>query len=137
MQSFAESGRTGHNVVGVTPGWFRSYIVVGAYFDGLGTLDGAFYPGADSNASGVAALLDLARELASACDDRTGIIFVAFDGHNADLAGSRAFLERFRREYRISLMVNLDILGSSMAPLHKNQADYLIALGANPWRREL
>ena len=40
VQSFAAGGRIGHNVVAVTPGWFRRYIVVGAYFDALGTLDG-------------------------------------------------------------------------------------------------
>ncbi|MCR4859127.1 MAG: M28 family peptidase [Bacteroidales bacterium] len=137
VQSFSEGGRIGRNVVGVTPGWFRRYIVVGAYFDGLGTLDGAFYPGADSNASGVVALLDLARELPSLCQGGTGIIFVAFDAHNADLAGSKAFLQRFSTEYPISMMVNLDILGSSLAPLHKNQPDYLIALGGGAWRMTL
>ena len=36
FQSFSRGGRTGHNVIGVTPGWFRSYIDVGAYFDGVG-----------------------------------------------------------------------------------------------------
>ena len=31
-----------------------------AHYDNLGTLNGRFYPGADANASGVAALLELA-----------------------------------------------------------------------------
>ena len=63
VQSFAAGGRVGHNVVAVTPGWFRRYIVVGAYFDGLGTLDGRIYPGADANASGVAAMLGCSRRM--------------------------------------------------------------------------
>ena len=137
VQSFSEGGRNGHNVVAVTPGWFRRYIVVGAYYDGLGTLEGRMYPGADSNGSGVAALINLAQRLPECCHGEVGIVFVAFDGHNADLSGSRAFLERYRREIPISLMVNLDILGSSQAPLRKNRPDYLIALGGERYRISL
>ena len=57
FQNFESGGKIGHNVIGVTPGWFRSYIVVSAYYDGVGKFDGVCYPGADANASGVAALL--------------------------------------------------------------------------------
>ncbi|NLZ18880.1 MAG: M28 family peptidase [Bacteroidales bacterium] len=137
VQSFSEGGRGGHNIVAVTPGWFRRYIVVGAYFDGLGKLDGRIYPGADSNASGVAALLSLARRLPECCSGEVGVVFVAFDGHNANLSGSRAFLERYRREFPLSLMINLDILGSSQAPIRKSRPDYLIALGGSPYRMAL
>ncbi len=137
VQSFSAGGRNGHNVVAVTPGWFRRYIVVGAYFDGLGTLEGRMYPGADSNGSGVAALVSLARRLPECCHGEVGIVFVAFDGHNADLSGSRAFLERYGREMPISLMVNLDILGSCQAPLRKSRPDYLIALGGERYRLSL
>ncbi len=134
VQSFTAAGRTGHNVVAVTPGWFRRYIVVGAYADALGTLGGRIYPGADANASGVAALLALARELPAFCRGEVGIVFVVFDGHQADLAGSGAFLERFRELYPPILMVNLDQLGSSLAPVRKSRPDYLIALGGDRYR---
>ncbi len=134
VQSFAAGGRVGHNVVAVTPGWFRRYIVVGAYFDGLGTLDGRIYPGADANASGVAALLALARELPAVCRGLVGIVFVAFDGHAADLAGAQAFLAQYRSVYPPVLMVNLDLLGSSLAPVSPSRPDYLIALGGGPYR---
>ena len=137
IQSFTAAGRTGHNVVAVTPGWFRRYIVVGAYADALGTLGGRVYPGADANASGIAALLALARELPAACRGEVGLVFVAFDGHEADLAGASAFLERFRALYPPVLMVNLDQLGSSLAPVRKSRPDYLIALGAEPFRAAL
>lgn len=137
VQSFNSSSGAGHNVYGVTPGWFRRYIVVGAYFDGLGKPSESYYPGADSNASGVAAMLSLARSLAGDCKGDTGIIFVAFDGHNASLSGSREFCRMIRRNYRISMMVNLDILGSTKAPVHKNRPDYLIALGGSSHRFRL
>ena len=137
VQSFAARGRVGHNVVAVTPGWFRRYIVVGAYFDGLGTLDGRIFPGADANASGVAALLALARELPAVCRGLVGVVFVAFDGHAADLAGAQAFLAQYRSVYPPVLMVNLDLLGSSLAPVSPSRPDYLIALGGGPYRMAL
>lgn len=134
VQSFSAGGRVGHNVVAVTPGWFRRYIVVGAYFDGLGMLEGRLYPGADANASGVAALLALARELPEVCRGDVGLVFVGFDGHAADLSGSSAFLAQYRSVYPPVLMVNLDLLGSSLAPVSPSRPDYLIALGGGPYR---
>ena len=131
VQSFREGKGAGHNVIGVTPGWFRSYIVVGAYYDGLGTIGGKFFPGADSNASGVAALLSLAGSLKDLCTREVGLIFVAFDGHCASLSGSRAFKEWVDERYKVEMVVNLDILGSTAAPVHKGREDYLIALGGS------
>lgn len=132
VQAFRSHGKTGHNVVGLTPGFYSRYILVSAYLDGLGELDGNIYPGADSNASGVAVLMDLASTLSTASfDRRTGIIFVAFDGHGSDMSGSKAFLERYEKEYNIILAVNIDIIGSTLAPVKKNRPDYLIALGGN------
>lgn len=134
VQAFRANGRTGHNVIGLTPGFYSRYILVSAYIDGIGEIDGNIYPGADSNASGVAALIDLASTLSSASFDRsTGIIFVAFDGHGADMSGSRSFMERYRREYNIVLAVNIDIIGSTLAPVRNNRPDYLIALGGNAY----
>ena len=137
VQSFSAGGRVGHNVVAVTPGWFRRYIVGGAYADGLGTLGDRVYPGADANASGIAALLALARELPADCRGEVGIVFVAFDGHKANLAGAEAFLQAFREQYPPILMVNLDQLGSSLAPVRRGRPDYLIALGGEPYRAAL
>ena len=63
------------NVVGVIEGYDpqlkNEYVVIGAHYDHIGTgmtvQDGAgqvqVYPGADDNASGVAALLEVAREI--------------------------------------------------------------------------
>ncbi len=133
VQCFESAGLAGRNVVAVTPGWYRDYIVVGAYYDGLGYIGDSFYAGADSNASGVAALLAIARGLVSSCEGSTGLIFVAFDGHNSGLEGSRRFLERFSEEYRFRMMVNLDIVGSSEVPVHGSREEYLIALGGLPF----
>ena len=108
------SGARGRNVVGCIPGTSGKWIVVGAYYDGLGTVDGRLYPGADANASGVAALISLAHNAPSS--PRDGIIFVAFDGHSSDYAGARDLL-RLLGKRNIRLMVNLDTVGSTLAPV--------------------
>lgn len=134
VHSFRHAGRTGHNVVGMTPGYYDRYILVSAYLDGLGEIEGNIYPGADSNASGVAALMSIARDLSAASFDRnTGIIFVAFDGHGSEMSGSRAFSESFSTELNIVMAVNIDIIGSTLAPVRKNRPDYLIALGGRQY----
>ena len=57
-------------------------IIVSAYYDGLGIgPDGTLYPGANDNASGVAALLEMARVLkAGSSQPRKTIAFVAWSG---------------------------------------------------------
>jgi len=57
-------------------------IMVSAYYDGLGVgPDGTFYPGANDNASGVAAMLELARALkASPIQPKKTVVFVAWAG---------------------------------------------------------
>lgn len=127
VQSFSFGDNVGHNVVAITPGYYKKYIVVGAYYDGLGTLSGKLYPGADSNASGVAALIRLSAEIQPKAD--IGIIYVAFDGHNAGMSGSEAFVKEYIKKYNIERVVNLDILGSGLVPINKKRPEYLIVLG--------
>jgi Iap family predicted aminopeptidase len=68
-------------------------IVVLAHKDHMGTLpDGTLFPGAIDNASGVATVLEVARELKSAHLSRA-IVFLAVDGEEAGGAGGRDFLK--------------------------------------------
>ena len=132
------SGAFGRNVMGYIRGSSapEKYIVVMAHFDNLGTLNGTFYPGADSNASGVAALLGLARMFAEMrdCGKTYGhsLLFVALDAKEQAMAGADA-LHSFlgKNGLQADLVVNLDQLGSSLAPIHKNRADYLLMLCEN------
>lgn len=133
---FEVSGVTGRNVVGYIPGKSGKWIVVGAYYDGLGKIGDKVYPGADSNASGVAALIAVANIVRRDCRD--GLIFVAFDARGRDFAGARFMLSELRKlKYKVSLMVNLDILGSTLAPVSKRKPLSLIALGGKKWSDSL
>ena len=95
---------------------------------------GRLYPGADANASGVAALISLAHNAPSS--PRDGIIFVAFDGHSSDYAGARDLL-RLLGKRNIRLMVNLDTVGSTLAPVELKHRRFLIALGAERYDSSL
>ena len=129
------AGVFGRNVIGCIKGTSEPerFIVVMAHFDNLGTLNGTFYPGADSNASGVAALLGLARMFAEMrdCGKTYGrsLLFVALDAKEQGMAGADALYSLLsRRGMQADLIVNLDQLGSSLSPLHKDRPDYLIML---------
>ena len=137
FQTFSSGGCLGRNVVARTPGKFSQYIVVGAYFDGLGVIDGVRYPGADTNASGVSGMLALARHFAGGGfpDGQTGLIFVAFDGHGNDLAGSRHFAAHCG--CKIALMVNLDTIGSDSEPVVRQRRAYMLALGGKRYAEAL
>lgn len=151
----SSNGTACHNVIGFLPGSSKnslnSYIIIGAHYDHLGTIEGKFYPGADSNASGVVALTSLAEMLAMtrsigktyACN----VIFAGFDGNGMDLAGSNGLWDMISEgrltdpvtgspitKDKIALMINIDQIGSSLAPLNDGREDYLIMLDGKTGR---
>lgn len=115
------------NVVGVIEGYDpqlkNEYVVIGAHYDHIGTgmtvQDGAgqvqVYPGADDNASGVAALLEVAREISlQHFMFRRSVIIAFFGGNELGTAGSWYFLNRsFPQVENIVAMINLDMVGRS------------------------
>ena len=125
------------NVIGLLPAIEPTdeYIVIGAHYDHLGRLGHTVYPGADDNASGVTVLLSLAKMFcamkADGAGPRKNLLFVAFDGKELDMAGSRYFVRHLDiPRSKITAMVNLDMLGTDLVPPHKNR-EYLIVLGEN------
>ena len=136
VQNFAiDSARVGHNIIASeADGWgaHPPLTVIVAAYDGIGLREGQIYPGADSNASGVAALLALAERLRG----KSNLLFVFTDARNVGSRGAEALRSSLKGR-RISLLVNLDIIGSSLAPVDEYWRDYLIALGADRWRQSL
>ncbi len=92
------------NVIGYLPGtradWKTQSAIVSAHYDHLGRGwpdahkgdEGKVHPGADDNASGVAVLLELARTMAAGDKPSRNVVFAAFAGEEAGLAGSRHFV---------------------------------------------
>ena len=87
-----------------------SVMAITAHYDHLGVRDGAMYPGADDNASGIAVILELARRCV-ASPWTHGAMFIAFDAEEQGLQGARAFVAAppIPKE-RIALNVNLDMV---------------------------
>jgi hypothetical protein len=115
------------NVIGVIPGTdpvlSKEYIVLGAHFDHLG-LGGpgsgslqpdtiAVHNGADDNASGVAALLELGEKLASERDQlKRSVLLIAFNGEEKGLLGSKYFVKHPTVNLSsIITMINMDMVG--------------------------
>ena len=109
----------GTNVLGVVRGRERpdSYILLSAHYDHLGIRNGRLYPGADDNASGVAAMLALAKWF-RAHPPRTSILFVAFDAEEQELLGARHFVRAPPVPLAsIDAVVNMDMMGRGDANL--------------------
>jgi len=104
---------------GSDPALAHEYVVIGAHFDHLGRgtfgaldpeLGDAIRNGADDNASGTAAVLELAR-LFAAQGTRRSLIFVTFSGEEWGLLGSQEFAEKSLPAGRAQAMVNFDMVG--------------------------
>src|SRR5919112_4927455 len=98
-------GLVGKNVIGILPGRHpvlrNQTVVLGAHYDhlglgGFGSLDpdstGLVHNGADDNASGAAALIQVAARLAVSPPART-MVFIAFSGEELGLLGSAHYVK--------------------------------------------
>ncbi|HUU35870.1 MAG TPA: M28 family peptidase [Vicinamibacterales bacterium] len=114
--SFAADGggmAQGTNLVALCPGSDADapHIVVSAHYDHLGVRNGATYPGADDNASGVALLLAVAERCVTTPFTHP-LLLVAFDAEERGLQGARAFLANPPvPAARLALDVNFDMVG--------------------------
>jgi hypothetical protein len=115
------------NVLGVIPGRdpAAGVIVVSAHYDHLGVRGGVLYPGADDDASGVSAILALARRLVAAPPRHT-VLVAAFDAEELGLRGARAFVAAPPLADRIVLDLNLDMVS-------RNPAGEIVVAGTDRW----
>ena len=110
------------NVLAMIPGKnTKEYVIVGAHFDHLGidpALDGdQIYNGADDNASGVSAVLQIARAfLASGQQSERNVIFAFWDGEEKGLLGSKYFVQTCPFVSQIKGYLNFDMIGRNNKP---------------------
>lgn len=111
-QYFTENGVRYRNVVGKIEGTLKDeYIIVGAHYDHLGVDKDKIYHGADDNASGTSALIELAREVVSkGVKPKRTIVFAAFDAEELGLYGSK-HLASVIEPQKVRLMISMDMVG--------------------------
>jgi Zn-dependent M28 family amino/carboxypeptidase len=103
------------NVAGLWPGTDPRLrdetVLVTAHYDHLGVQDGRLYAGANDNASGVAAMLEVARLVADRPLPRS-VLFVAFGSEEQLMLGSYHYVVHPLRPLATTVAVlNLDMIG--------------------------
>src|SRR5690606_29279990 len=121
--SISDKTRVGHNAIGFIDNNASTTAVLGAHFDHLG--DGgdgnsmirnattpSIHNGADDNASGTAALIELARILKNSPAKNNNYLFIAFSGEELGLYGSKYFTENPTIDLKqVNYMINMDMVG--------------------------
>jgi len=110
---------SGRNIIGYIDNKAKNNIIIGAHYDHLGwgnenslhTGEPMIHNGADDNASGIAALLFLAKELKTRKQNHN-YIFIAFTGEEKGLLGSNYFVKNATFNLKnTSFMINMDMVG--------------------------
>ncbi|HEX7847477.1 MAG TPA: M20/M25/M40 family metallo-hydrolase, partial [Chitinophagaceae bacterium] len=117
-----ESKRTGHNVIGYIDNGAATTTILGAHYDHLGygedgnsmirTGEKLIHNGADDNASGTSALIELARLLKTSKAKNNNYLFIAFSGEELGLYGSKYFADHPTVDLKaVNYMINMDMVG--------------------------
>ncbi|HTH52007.1 MAG TPA: M20/M25/M40 family metallo-hydrolase, partial [Pyrinomonadaceae bacterium] len=122
--SLVKESVAAYNVIGILDGTDpqlkKEAIVIGAHYDHLGhggngslaANSTEIHHGADDNASGTAAIIELARQVAAEKKNKRTIIFIAFSGEEEGLFGSNYYVNNpvFPLDKTVA-MINLDMVG--------------------------
>ncbi len=119
--AIGDKKRTGHNVIGFINNGAANTIIIGAHYDHLGygedhnslwTGPPAIHNGADDNASGTAAVIELARILKNSKLKNNNYLFICFSGEELGLFGSKYFTEHPTIDIKsANYMINSDMVG--------------------------
>lgn len=113
----------GKNVVGYLDNKADKTIVIGAHYDHLGLNEhnsstlmnsqGQIHNGADDNASGTSAVIELARMFSeNKTKEKANYVFALFSGEEDGLMGSKAIAENIKTTYpNVITMINMDMVG--------------------------
>ena len=114
-----EKKRAATNVAAYINNGAANTVVIGAHYDHLGynedknALDTGhvIHNGADDNASGTSALLEIARLLQQKSPKHNNYLFLHFSGEELGLLGSKYWIENPTMPGAINYMINMDMVG--------------------------
>ena len=100
-------------IEGSDPKLKEEYVVIGAHLDHVGSQAGLLFPGANDNASGSAAILEIANAFVKGgIEPKRSVIFVLFASEEQGLNGAKHFVNNWKYGYdKITAMINLDCVG--------------------------
>ncbi|MCX7548789.1 M28 family peptidase [Xanthomarina sp. F1114] len=137
-----DSTITGTNVVAYLDNKVENTIIIGAHYDHLGYgAEGSLYKGeksihngADDNASGVAVLLNLAKNLINT-NTNNNYLFITFSGEEMGLLGSNYFVKNPTIDLKtVNYMINMDMVGR----LKEDKTLAVYGVGTSPrWKQTL
>ena len=131
-----------HNLLAYLPGKSREYVIAGAHYDHLGYgetgamlrkgEENQIHNGADDNASGVAAVMELAASLAQTPERPRGVLLAFWSGEEIGLVGSSYFVEHPTLPLTNALAyLNFDMVGR----LKENKLLLQGVGSSDAWRR--
>jgi hypothetical protein len=133
----------GTNVLGYIEGTDLKdeVVLITAHIDHLGKNKEATYYGADDNASGTAALLEMARVFAYAKSQRQGprksVLCIGFSGEEKGLLGSDFYVKNpVFPLVKTTVDLNIDMMGRRDEK-HQNDSDYIYLIGSEKNSRKL
>ncbi len=122
--------KAAYNIVGVLEGTDpqlkNEFIVIGAHYDHIGTkspINGdAIANGANDNAAGTTAVLELARYFGNAKTNKRSLVFALFSAEEKGLLGSKHLAKKLKeQEFKLYTMLNFEMVGVPMVG-----KDYLV-----------
>ncbi len=121
--SFEVKDITGYNIVGYIEGndpkLKEEFIILGAHYDHVGlekvVNNDSIANGANDNASGTVAVLELAKHLARENNNKRSLMFILFSAEEMGLVGAKHISTRLKAEgLDLYAMINFEMVGVSM-----------------------
>ncbi|HEA30173.1 MAG TPA: M20/M25/M40 family metallo-hydrolase [Leeuwenhoekiella sp.] len=129
---FDAKGVPTYNIVGVVegndPGLKKEYVLIGAHYDHIGIIKAvagdSIANGANDDASGTVAVMELAKYFAQQKTNKRSLIFALFSAEEKGLLGSKHLAQRLKEEQaNIYTMLEIEMIGVPMV-----SKDYLAYL---------
>ena len=116
---FSEKSRKAKNIIGYINNLAPTTVILGAHYDHLGynedkhALDTGYviHNGADDNASGTAALIELARMLKKTAPKNNNYLVINFSAEELGVLGSKYWTEHPTVSITPNYMINMDMVG--------------------------
>lgn len=121
--TFQVDNVTGYNIVGYLEGsdpvLKNQFIILGAHYDHIGTAkpvgNDTIANGANDDASGTVAVMEIAEQLATLKNNKRSVIFALYSGEELGLKGSAHLASRLKKEgLDLYVMFNFEMIGVPM-----------------------